>query len=77
MRPVVMMGSDSVEFVGMMPPRTARVSGARNTVVCSCRGRGMLARECHGLDSVGWEKVVVSRVKRVSASCMESNMVGI
>ena len=77
MRGVVMIGNVVLKFEGMMPPRTARVSGARKTVVCSCRGRGMLARECHGLDSVGWEKVVVMRVKRASARCMEGNMIGI
>jgi hypothetical protein len=77
MRGVVTMGNMVLEFEGMMPPRTAMVSGARKTVVCSCRGTGMGARECHSLDSVGWEKVVVSRAKRVSASCMKGNMVEI
>jgi hypothetical protein len=77
MRGVVTMGNGVLEFEGMIPPRTAMVSGARKTVVCSCRGRGMGARECHDPDSVGWEKVVVSIVKRMSASCMKGNMVEI
>jgi hypothetical protein len=75
MRGVVKMGNVVLEFEGMMPPRTAMMSGARNTVVCSCRGRGMEARECHGLDSVGWEMVVVRRVKRVSEICITDNMI--
>lgn len=41
------MGSGLVSFVGMMPPRTKMVEGARKTVVCSCRGRGRGARGVH------------------------------